>query len=105
MNSVGLVHGRSQTSHAELADWVRSMSELTKPEKVFWCDGSDSEWERLTSLLVENGTFTRLNPKIRPNSFYCVSDPSDVARVENRTFICSEKEVDAGPDQQLGRSR
>ncbi len=97
MTSVGLDHGRSETSHAELADWVRSMAELTKPEKVVWCDGSDSEWERLTSLLVDKGTFTRLNPKIRPNSFYCVSDPSDVARVEDRTFICAEKEVDAGP--------
>ena len=97
MTSVGLDHGRSETSHAELADWVRSMAELTKPEKVVWCDGSDSEWERLTSLLIDHGTFKRLNPKIRPNSFYCVSDPSDVARVEDRTFICSEKEVDAGP--------
>ena len=97
MTSVGLDHGRSETSHAELADWVRSMAELTKPEKVVWCDGSDGEWERLTSLLIDHGTFTRLNPKIRPNSFYCVSDPSDVARVENRTFICSEKEDDAGP--------
>jgi len=97
MTSVGLDHGRSETSYAELADWVRSIAELTKPEKIVWCDGSDSEWERLTSLLIDHGTFTRLNPKIRPNSFYCVSDPSDVARVENRTFICSEKEDDAGP--------
>jgi phosphoenolpyruvate carboxykinase (GTP) len=96
MNSTGLVD-RSQTSLAELASWVREISELTRPEKVVWCDGSDSEWEHLTSLLVENGTFTRLNPKIRPNSFYCTSDPSDVARVEDRTFICSEKEHDAGP--------
>jgi phosphoenolpyruvate carboxykinase (GTP) len=97
MNRTGLVRGRSQTSLAELADWVRDIAMLTRPEKVVWCDGSDSEWERLTSLLVENGTFTRLNPKVRPNSFYCASDPSDVARVENRTFICSEREDDAGP--------
>jgi phosphoenolpyruvate carboxykinase (GTP) len=97
MNRTGLVSGRSQTSLAELADWVRDIAMLTRPEKVVWCDGSDSEWERLTSLLVENGTFTRLNPKVRPNSFYCASDPSDVARVENRTFICSEREDDAGP--------
>ena len=67
------------------------------PNKVVWCDGSDDEWDRLTSLLVENGTFTRLNPALRPNSFWCVSDPSDVARVEDRTFICSEREQDAGP--------
>ncbi len=97
MTSSEIVDGRSQTSHEELADWVRDISELTRPEEVVWCDGSDSEWERLTSLLVENGTFTRLNPKIRPNSFRCASDPSDVARVEDRTFICSEKEDDAGP--------
>ncbi|HEY5990416.1 MAG TPA: phosphoenolpyruvate carboxykinase, partial [Streptosporangiaceae bacterium] len=97
MNRTGLVRDRSQTSHAELADWVRDISVLTGPEEVVWCDGSDSEWRRLTSLLVKNGTFTRLNPKIRPNSFHCASDPNDVARVENRTFICSEREDDAGP--------
>ncbi len=97
MPSAGLVQSRSQTSHEKLADWVDEISELTKPEEVVWCDGSDAEWERLTALLVEHGTFTRLNPKLRPNSFYCASDPSDVARVENRTFICSEKKDDAGP--------
>jgi phosphoenolpyruvate carboxykinase (GTP) len=92
-----LVGDRAQTSCRQLARWVREVTKLTRPENVVWCDGSDSEWERLTSLLVENGTFTRLNPKIRPNSFYCASDPSDVARVEDRTFICSEQENDAGP--------
>jgi phosphoenolpyruvate carboxykinase (GTP) len=92
-----LVGDRAQTSCQQLAGWVREITKLTKPENVVWCDGSDSEWERLTSLLVENGTFTRLNPKLRPNSFYCASDPSDVARVEDRTFICSEREDDAGP--------
>jgi phosphoenolpyruvate carboxykinase (GTP) len=92
-----LVGDRVQTSCQQLAGWVREITKLTKPENVVWCDGSDSEWERLTSLLVENGTFTRLNPKLRPNSFYCASDPSDVARVEDRTFICSEREDDAGP--------
>ncbi len=97
MTSAELAHGRSPASDTELTGWVRDISELTKPEDVVWCDGSDSEWERLTSLLVENGTFTRLNPKLRPNSFHCASDPSDVARVEDRTFICSEKEADAGP--------
>ncbi|MGP7997312.1 MAG: phosphoenolpyruvate carboxykinase (GTP) [Streptosporangiaceae bacterium] len=88
---------QAQTSLPELAGWVHDISDLTKPDDVVWCDGSQDEWERLTSLLVENRTFTRLNPKLRPNSFYCVSDPSDVARVEDRTFICSEKEDDAGP--------
>ncbi len=97
MTSAELAHGRSPASDTELTGWVRDISELTKPEDVVWCDGSDSEWERLTSLLVENGTFTRLNPKLRPNSFHCASDPSDVARVEDRTFICSEQEADAGP--------
>src|SRR5256884_2549301 len=81
----------------ELAGWVGEIAELTKPDAVIWCDGSQAEWDRLTTLLVENGTFTRLNPGLRPNSFWCASDPSDVARVEDRTFICSEREQDAGP--------
>ena len=85
------------TSLPELAKWVREIADLTQPDEVVWCDGSDGEWEHLTGLLVENGTFTRLNPELRPNSFWCRSDPSDVARVEDRTFICSEREQDAGP--------
>ncbi len=89
--------GIAPTSHQPLIDWVREIAALTLPDEVVWCDGSEAEWERLTSLLVEQGTFTRLNPEIRPNSFYCRSDPDDVARVEDRTFICSERERDAGP--------
>src|SRR6516165_2788347 len=89
--------GEAATSLAALAEWVGEIAGLAKPDAVVWCDGSQAEWDRLTSLLVENGTFTGLNPELRPNSFWCASDPGDVARVEDRTFICSEREQDAGP--------
>jgi phosphoenolpyruvate carboxykinase (GTP) len=88
---------QGHTSLEELTKWVRDIALLTKPDHVVWCDGSQQEWDQLTSLLVENGTFTRLNPALRPNSFHCASDPRDVARVEDRTFICSQREEDAGP--------
>ncbi|MEV7967468.1 phosphoenolpyruvate carboxykinase (GTP) [Sphaerisporangium sp. NPDC088356] len=83
------------TTHAELVAWVREIAELTGPDRVEWCDGSEAEWTRLTNLLVKQGTFTRLTK--RPNSFHAASDPTDVARVEDRTFICSESPEDAGP--------
>ena len=85
------------TKHARLIAWVKDIAELTKPDRVHWCDGSDAEWTALTDRLVEAGTLKRLNPAKRPNSFYAASDPRDVARVESRTFICSEQEIDAGP--------
>jgi GTP-dependent phosphoenolpyruvate carboxykinase len=85
------------TRHARLVAWVQEIAELTQPDRIHWCDGSDAEWEQLTSELVAKGTMRPLNPAKRPNSFYATSDPSDVARVESRTFICSVKEEDAGP--------
>jgi phosphoenolpyruvate carboxykinase (GTP) len=85
------------TRHARLIAWVEQIAALTRPDRVHWCDGSDAEWDALTRELEGRGTLKRLNPAKRPNSFYAASDPGDVARVESRTFICSEKQVDAGP--------
>ncbi len=85
------------TTHARLAAWVKEIAALTTPAAIHWCDGSDEEWVTLTDALVETGTFTRLDESKKPNSFYCASDPTDVARVEDRTFICSVDEKDAGP--------
>ncbi|MSO86499.1 MAG: phosphoenolpyruvate carboxykinase (GTP) [Acidimicrobiia bacterium] len=85
------------TAHQKLKDWVEHWTAVLTPDRVEWCDGSEEEWERLTQLLVDGGTFTRLNDTKRPNSFLALSDPGDVARVEDRTFINAERELDAGP--------
>jgi phosphoenolpyruvate carboxykinase (GTP) len=85
------------TKNKRLLAWVQEVAELTTPDRIEWCDGSDAEWDRLTKELVASGTLTPLNSEKRPNSFLARSHPSDVARVEDRTYICSVKEEDAGP--------
>ena len=85
------------TTHAGLLAWVRETAALTQPDRIEWVNGTPEEWTRITDLLVEKGTFVRLSAEKKPNSFWCASDPSDVARVEDRTFICSRDARDAGP--------
>lgn len=83
--------------HKGLATWVRETAALCKADSIQWCDGSQQEWDQLTAALMDSGTFRQLNPELHPNSFLARSNPSDTARVEDRTFICSLREVDAGP--------
>jgi len=88
---------QAPTTHQGILNWVTEIAELTQPDNIHWCTGSAEEWTELTEALVSTGTFTRLNPAIKPNSFHAASDPTDVARVEDRTYICSVDEKDAGP--------
>ncbi|MFN7793003.1 MAG: phosphoenolpyruvate carboxykinase, partial [Cyclobacteriaceae bacterium] len=90
-------HSTYPIHHQELVAWAQQMADLCQPDSIRWCDGSANEYNTLCELLVSKGTFIRLDPKKRPNSFACFSDPSDVARVEDRTYICSRTKEDAGP--------
>ena len=94
-----MIHATSHypTTNKHLIRWVEKMADLTQPEKIHWVDGSKAEYEKLCQELVDAGTFTRLNRKLWPGCYYARTDPSDVARVEDRTFICSLSKDNAGP--------
>src|SRR3990170_5070006 len=89
--------GLMECKNRKLAQWVKAMSTLCQPDRIHWCDGSRKESDRLCAEMLEKGTLTKLDEAKRPNSYLARSNPSDVARVEERTFICSERKEDAGP--------
>ncbi len=87
-----------KTGNQKLLAWVEEVAALTKPDDIYWCDGSQEEYERLTAQMVESGMLIPLNQELRPGCFLARSDPNDVARVEDRTFVCWDNEEDAGPN-------
>lgn len=97
MISSNIINAPEWVTNDELLAWVQSVVDLTQPDAVYWADGSEAEWKAISDQMVEDGTLIRLNPELRPNSFLARSDAADVARVEERTFIASEREEDAGP--------
>ena len=87
----------ARTNNKNLLEWIETTAQLSKPDNIYICDGSQEEYDDLCNQMVESGTFVRLTEQKRPNSFLCLSDPKDVARMESRTFVCPTNKSDAGP--------